>query len=104
MIKIMTILAFILWLVTALFALGVFTYSKDKQPKNKVHFYVARNKNNKLALWFGKPFRGINSWINMDNSVILTNGKLNLYGLDVEDYNNLKWEDEPVEVLLNLDD
>ena len=24
------------------------------------------------------------------------------YGLDVNDYANLKWEDEPVEVFLNL--
>lgn len=72
--------------------------------KNKVHFYVARDKNNKLTLWLGKPFRGINYWINMNNSIILTKGKLNVYGLDVEDYNNLKWEDEPVEVFLNMED
>ena len=25
------------------------------------------------------------------------------YGLDVNDYANLKWEDEPVEVFLNLE-
>lgn len=41
----MTILAFIFWVVIALFASGIVTLRKDTQPKNKVHFYVARDKN-----------------------------------------------------------
>lgn len=41
----MTILAFIFWVVIALFASGIVTHRKDTQPKNKVHFYVARDKN-----------------------------------------------------------
>ena len=41
----MTILAFIFWVVIALFSSGIVTHRKDTQPKNKVHFYVARDKN-----------------------------------------------------------
>lgn len=32
------------------------------------------------------------------------NGNLKLYGLNENDYDYLKWEDEPVEVFLNIED
>ena len=101
----MTILAFILWVVIALFALGIVTHRKDTQPKNKVHFYVARDKNGELYLWFLKPYRSIERWVNIDHSwIVACSLEFNYYGLNYKDYDNLKFEDEPVEVFLNLKD
>ena len=78
------------------------------KPKNqnKVHFYVARDKNDTLNLWLGKPCRDKYYWFSDTNHIVLmaTDEELNLYGLNTEDYNSLKWEDEPIEVFLNLKD
>lgn len=89
-----------------LVAFFIALFNSPKIGKNKVHFYVARDKNNELGLWFGKPYRGIENWICVGYSVIIASGdrELNLCRLNIEDYDNLKWEDEPLEVFLNLED
>lgn len=71
--------------------------------KNKVHFYVARDKDGELFLYMGKPFRGIDRFHEYQNGCIIT-GDNNFYNFDLNknDFDNLKWEDEPVEVFLNL--
>lgn len=70
---------------------------------NKVHFYVTRDKSSDLVLWLNKPFRGIEMWINIENSFILAaNKEFSIFNLNMEDYNNLTFEDEPLEVYLNL--
>ena len=75
------------------------------EPRNKVHFYVARDKNDELFLYMGKPFRGINKFHQYQNGCIITSDDdLSNFGLNKDDYDNLKWEDEPVEVFLNLED
>ena len=76
------------------------------EPRNKVHFYVARDKNGKLWLYMGKPFRRDDKFrasLSKGGSC-LTHMDFRFYGLDVQDYADLKWEDEPVEVFLNLED
>lgn len=100
---------FISFILGAIFMLTTFCIAamgKVKEPRNNVHFYVARDKNNELGLWFGKPYRGIENWICVGYSVIIASGdrELNLCRLNIEDYDNLKWEDEPLEVFLNLED
>lgn len=78
---------------------------KLRKSQNKVHFYVTRDKNEELTLWFGKPFRGIDRWTNVGYSIyIAIDDELDMYRLNSSDYDNLKWEDEPVEVFLNLED
>ena len=73
--------------------------------RNKVHFYVARDKNGELYLWFRKPYRSIERWVNIDHSwIVACSLEFNYYGLNYKDYDYLKWEDEPVEVFLNLKD
>ena len=75
------------------------------KTKNNVHFYVARDKNDELFLYMGKPFRGINKFHPYQNGCIITSDDdLSNFGLNKNDYANLKWEDEPVEVFLNLED
>lgn len=52
------ILSFIFGVVITFFALGLVTHCKDNEPKNNVHFFVARDKDERLWLYIGKPFRG----------------------------------------------
>ena len=76
----------------------------SKNPKNNVHFYVARDKNGKLWLYMGKPVRYYDAFIaDLSKGNSLTHIYFRCFGLDEKDYVNLKWEDEPVEVFLNLE-
>ena len=81
-----------------------FLIGMSGKPKNKVHFYVARDKNGKLWLYMGKPVRCDDAFIaDLSKGNALTNINFRCFGLDVKDYANLKFEDEPVEVFLNLE-
>lgn len=75
--------------------------------KNKVHFYVARDKSGELYLWLGKPKRAVLSelWYGYNEITWLAStDEIYLYNLNPKDYDNLKWEDEPVEVFVNMGD
>ena len=81
-----------------------FLIGMSGKPKNKVHFYVARDKNGKLWLYMGKPIRRYNAFIaDLSKGNTLTNINFRCFGLNKNDYADLKWEDEPVEVLLDLE-
>ena len=74
---------------------------------NKVHFYVARDKGGDLWLYLRKPIRGHDSFMaRCIEGIIALGGDdyLKSFGLNKNDYDYLKWEDEPVEVFLNLED
>lgn len=77
------------------------------KKKNKVHFYVTKDKNGVLILWFGKPKRAVLSelWYGCDEVNWITDrvSDFHLYNLNPKDFDNLKWEDEPVEVFLNME-
>ena len=95
----------ILYFIT--FILGVIIvyigfYIKPK-PKNNVHFYVARDKNGRLFLYLSKPFRRGDEFFSNERGNIMLHDLKN-FGLNPDDFKDLKWEDEPVEVFLNLDD
>ena len=76
------------------------------KPKNKVHFYVARDKCDKLWLYIGKPIRDIVGFHGDLNKgiFIMTRYNFKCFGLNENDYKNLRWEDEPVEVFVNMED
>ena len=97
--------AFILGAVFMLATLCIVAISKDKEPIDKVHFYVARDKDGGLYLYLGKPVRMTEDFIQCNGGRTIEGAKgfLN-YGLNENDYANLKWEDEPVEVFINLED
>ena len=81
-----------------------FLIGMSGKPKNKVHFYVARDKNGKLWLYMGKPIRCDDAFIaDLSKGNTLTNINFRCFGLNENDYANLKWEDEPVEVFLDLE-
>ena len=73
----------------------------SKKEMNKVHFYVARDKNDELFLYIGKPFRDEDYFKGV---VCLHSNCFEDCNLDKNDFDNLKWEDEPVEVFLNMKD
>ena len=78
---------------------------KIRKLKPKVHFYVARDKDGELWLYIGKPTRELYVFNNSKHSITLVSSEdFSQYGLNERDYDYLKWEDEPVEVFLNLED
>ena len=88
--------------------LQYYTVFKNKEkPKNKVHFYVARDKNGRLYLYFGKPERRSSYFFSpfeTCNSLIADESQFKDVGLNLNDFKDIKWEDEPVEVFINMND
>lgn len=84
----------------------VFCYErKIREPKNQVHFYVVKDFSGELWLSLGMPLRISEHgyWESHGTSkIIASEAWFAEYGLDVKDYANLKWRDEPVEVFLKL--
>ena len=74
------------------------------KPKNRVHFYVARDKNGELWLYMGKPFKNDRQFYSdSGKGVFILPFCIFEFYLNEKDYVNLKWEDEPVEVFLNME-
>ena len=95
--------------VTLAFIILDFVTDKVKNTSskkiNRVHFYVSRDMDGRLYLYLGKPLRGIAEFHGVagKNIFVLTKN-LKSFGLNPNDFKDLKWEDEPVEVFLNLED
>lgn len=78
---------------------------KFSKKRNRVHFYVARDDKGRLWLYISKPIRAALGFIpNINGRLLALEGEFSKYGLDANDYANLKWEDEPVEVFVNMED
>lgn len=100
-------IAFILGAMFMFTTLCIAAMCKTQEQKNKVHFYVARDKtHNLLWLYLGKPIRfKDDAWLpDKHGTVVNTESSFEMIGLNKKDYDNLKWEDEPIEVFLNLED
>ena len=83
------------------------TRNLSAMSKNKVHFYVARDKDGKLWLYLGKPERRSCNFLNSNGAIgsFMANEYHFIdFGLTPDDFKNLKWEDEPIEVFLNMED
>ena len=77
----------------------------EPKNENKVHFYVARDLYSYVYLYLGKPTRGdfrFNSAVK--GKCIVSEQDFKDFNLDIKDFKDLKWEDDPVEVFLNLED
>ena len=76
-----------------------------QKQTNNVHFYVARDKSGALWLYMGKPIRTSMGFLSSHYCRFLGIGEeFTQYGLNMHDFDNLKWEDEPVEVYINFKD
>ena len=79
--------------------------SASSKKRNQVKFYVARDMDGRLYLYLGKPLRGIAEFHGVagKNIFVLTNN-FKSFGLNQDDFKDLKWEDEPVEVFVNMEE
>ena len=76
-----------------------------QKQTNNVHFYVARDKSGTLWLYMGKPIKTSMGFLSSHYCRFLGIGEeFSQYGLNIHDFDNLKWEDEPVEVYINFKD
>ena len=81
--------------------------TKSEETVNKVKFYVARDKNGFIYLYIGKPKRRYGCFLGSyrERSVtIIDEDDFKMFGLNQDDFKDTKWEDEPVEVFLNMED
>ena len=81
--------------------------SKSSKKRNRVHFYVARDKNGLLYRYVGNPERAYSCFLAPRGYCICRMEKecdFENFGLNENDYKDLKWEDEPVEVFVNMED
>lgn len=103
-ISIYCFITFIIGAVFMLVTLCIAAMWKVEEPRNNVHFYVARDKNGELWFYMGKPFRGDTEFHgDLHKQVLaLTSYNFKSFGLNENDYANLKWEDEPVEVFISI--
>ena len=78
---------------------------KQEKPANRVHFYVVSDRVGTLWLCMGKPVRTSMGFIACNGAQFIVSAlNFSQYGLNVRDFDNLKWEDEPVEVFINMED
>ena len=97
--------SFILGAMFMFVAFCIAAMGKVQEPMNKVHFYMARDKNGNLYLYLKKPIRGSNYFISRSGGMLLLATKnFSECGLNPNDFKDLKWEDEPVEVFVNMKD
>lgn len=83
-----------------------YEYKIKNLSKNNVHFYVARDLDDTLWFFLGKPYRNKDKFVSGDNCVLIGFGDSHLkeFGLNKEDFKDLKWEDGPAEVFINMED
>ena len=117
-ISIYCLISFVIGAVLMFVALAIAAMAKDDEPRNKVHFYVARNNDGNLNVFFNKPSRNYDfkKWRQYDfakrgkgkfkwvSTRIVEEKYFKDLRLNPDNFKYLKWEDEPVEVFLNMKD
>lgn len=81
--------------------------SASSKKINRVRFYVARDKDGFIYLYIGKPKRRYGGFAGSyieRSATIIDKNDFKMFGLNQDDFKDLKWEDEPVEVFLNMED
>ena len=78
-----------------LVALAIAAMGKDYEPRNKVHFYVRRERINRFTLWVGKTISS--------SYFVFADYFFKEFNLNPEDFADMK-EGETREVFINLED
>ena len=103
------IISFVVGAILMMCAIGMVAIQKDKEPRNKVRFFVTCEVNYRgeiiRTLWLGKPYytkdkrfaSGI--W----SRILAVNGSFVGYNLNYSDFTDMK-EGEIREVFINLED
>ena len=104
---IMLVIAFILGAISMFVMFCIVHYAKMEEPVNRVRFYVARDKDCTLWLYMGKPIRCEGMFVSClekGGRCLGRDGDLEMFGLNENDYDDITWEDEPLEVFINMED
>ena len=104
---IMLVIAFILGAIVMFVMFCICHAAKQEEPVNKVRFYVARDTDGALRLYMGKPIRRESAFVSCwkeGGKCMGLDSDLRIYGLNENDYKDLKWEDEPLEVFVTMED
>ena len=104
---IMLVIAFILGAIVMFVTFCIGYTAKQEEPANMVHFYVARDSDGALRLYMGKPIRREHFFISCwgkGGKCIGLDSDLRMYGLNENDYEDVTWECEPLEVFINMED
>ena len=107
MIWIMLVIAFILGAIVMFVMFCIGYTEKQEEPVNKVRFYVARDKDGTLRLYIGKPIRRESAFVSCwkeGGKCMGLDSDLRMYGLNENDYADITWECEPLEVFVNMED
>ena len=91
----------------AMFTFIAISASLKEDKTNKVHFYVARDKDKTLWLYLEKPIKDedCDRYIpHKCGNVITGRDRFKDFNLNPNDFKNLSFDDNPVEVFLNLED
>ena len=98
-------ISFVLGALFMLTMLCIAAMGKIQEPMSNVRFYVAREKSGALWLYMGKPIRTSVGFLSSHYCRFLgICEEFSIYGLNIHDFDNLKWEDEPIEVFINFKD
>ena len=104
---IMLVIAFILGAILMFVMFCIGHAAKLEELENKVHFYVARDNDGTLRLYMGKPIRRKSAFVSCweeGGACIGLDSDLRMYGLNENDYEDITWECEPLEVFVNMED
>ena len=103
----MLVIAFILGAISMFMMVCIGYAAKQEEPVNRVRFYVARDKTGELWLYMGKPIRIDDQFSHYPPEgikALACDSSLKIYGLNEKDYKDLRWEDEPLEVFVTMED
>lgn len=96
------IIGFILGAMLMMCAIGMVAIQKDKEPRNKVRFYLVKTSFSIFDLFLGYPIKSFGSC-----GTYWTGNRIHINmkdcGLNPDDYIDLDY-DKPIEVFLNLED
>ena len=104
---IMYFIMFILGAISMFMMVCIGYAAKQEEPVNRVRFYVARDESGILWLYMCKPIRNEALFVSCHEKgggCMGSDSDLKMYGLNENDYKDLKWEDEPLEVFINMGD
>ena len=104
---IMYFIAFILGAIVMFVMFCIGYTAKQEEPANKVHFYVAREHDGALRLYMGKPIRRESAFVSCwkeGGKCMGFDSDFRMYGLNENDYADITWECEPLEVFISMDD
>lgn len=103
------IIGFILGAMLMMCAIGMVAIQKEKEPRNKVHFYVTCELNYRgeiiRTLWLGKPYYTKDKRFasGICGRILAINGSFVGYNLNYSDFEDMK-NGEIREVFINLED